>query len=85
LDFRERAGIFFILNTSVPIECRNLTKPPPLEDGTQGKLGMWIDLVPKMDLKERPIVEIKHPPRYEMELRVIIWETANCKFKDEAE
>ena len=48
-------------------------------------MGMWIDLVPKMDLKERPVVKIEPPPRYEMELRVIIWETANCKFKDEAE
>lgn len=44
---------------------------------------MWIDLVPKLDLKQRPVIKIEPPPRYEMELRVIIWETQNCKFKDE--
>ena len=64
---------------------RNLTKPPPFNDGTQGKLCMWIDLIPKIDLKLRPVIKIEPPPRYDMELRVVIWETRGCVFKDLAE
>jgi hypothetical protein len=46
---------------------------------------MWIDLIPKIDLKQRPVIKIEAPPRHEMELRVIIWETKNLVFKDLAE
>ena len=67
------------------MESRNLTKPPPFDEGTQGKLVMWIDLVPKIELKQRELVKIVPPSRYEMELRVIIWETQNCAFRDDLE
>ena len=32
-----------------------------------------------------PALAITKPPRYEMEIRLIVWETKDCVFKDEAE
>ena len=44
---------------------------------------MWIDLIEKKDVKAHPMVHIEAPPRYEFELRTIIWETKDCVFKEE--
>jgi hypothetical protein len=46
---------------------------------------MWIELIPLKFIKENPAIKISPPPRYEMELRVIVWETKDCVYKDEAE
>ena len=46
---------------------------------------MWIDLVEKVKAKDDPIIKITAPPRYEFELRSIIYETRDCVFKDELE
>ena len=46
---------------------------------------MWIELIPFKFIKENVPIKIQPPPRYDMELRVIIWETKDCVFKDEAE
>jgi hypothetical protein len=51
----------------------------------KGKLEMWIELIEKKDLKERIAIPIKAPPKYNMELRAIVWSTRECVFKDEAE
>lgn len=44
---------------------------------------MWIDLVERSQAKANPMVKIEPPPRYEFELRAIVWETKNCVFKNE--
>ena len=63
-----------------PIEMRKLHTP----DGAPcGNLKMWIDLIPNKTLKQNRPIPIEPPPRYKFELRVIIWETRKCVFKDE--
>lgn len=67
---------------SKPIENRNLKD----EFGSSiGRLQMWIDLVEKSQCKINPLIKITAPPRYEFELRAIIYEARNCVFKDELE
>ena len=56
-----------------------------MNDIQRGKLEMWVELIPRQDLKERMLVPIEAPPRHKMELRVIVWGTRECVFKDEAE
>lgn len=46
---------------------------------------MWVELIPKSIIKTLPPLPITRPPKYEMEIRVIVWETKDCVFKDEAE
>ena len=67
---------------SKPIENRNLKD----EFGSSiGRLQVWIDLVEKSQCKINPLIKITAPPRYEFELRAIIYEARNCVFKDELE
>ena len=62
-----------------PIECRNLQN----EAGRSvGRLQMWIDLIDINAVRSNPMIKIQAPPRYELELRTIVWETKNCVFKN---
>lgn len=57
-----------------------------MEDGgSAGRIGMWIELIPKNLLKSEPPITIYPPPQFEYELRVVVWETRNCVLKDELE
>jgi hypothetical protein len=65
-----------------PVEYRALSD----SEGTSvGRLRMWIDAIEKEKINMFPSIKIMKPPRYEFELRVIIWSTKNCVFKDEIE
>jgi len=46
---------------------------------------MWIEIINKADVKKIPPIEISPPPRYEFELRAIVWSTKECVYKDEEE
>lgn len=66
----------------VPIEQRSLAKPG---SGAVGRLELWIELIPKNQVKNRAPIQIAPEPRYEMELRCIVWDTRDCVYKDEVE
>lgn len=66
-----------------PFENRNIF--PENENVSMGNLEMWVELIPKSAIKLNPPLAITRPPRYEMEIRVIVWETKDCVLKDEAE
>jgi hypothetical protein len=61
-----------------PVEKRNL-----INDiyGSRGRLEMWIDILPAKNREPRTVIYPKEQLPYE--LRVIIWETKDCVFKDE--
>ena len=68
--------------TKKPLEFRNIKD----ESGSSvGRLKMWIDLVEERNAKQTPLIQIEPPLRLDFELRVIVWETKNCVFKDELE
>ncbi|KRX05452.1 C2 domain [Pseudocohnilembus persalinus] len=67
----------------MPMEQRNLVLPDTA--GSVGRLECWIEVIPKKDLKFNAPLYIFPPPQYEFELRVIVWSTRNCVFKDEFE
>lgn len=46
---------------------------------------MWVDVIEKEKIKTVPLVMLSPPPRYEFELRVIVWSTKDCEYKDEIE
>lgn len=46
---------------------------------------MWVELIPKSLIRQTPPLAITRPLRHECEIRVIVWETKDCVFKDEAE
>lgn len=46
---------------------------------------MWVELIPKSVIRTTPAIPITRPLRFETEIRVIVWETKDCVFKDEAE
>ena len=62
-----------------PVEKRNIQND--LYDGSRGNLEMWIDIIPEQSRKPRTIIYPKLQLPYE--LRVIVWETKDCVFKDE--
>ncbi|KAL4431869.1 hypothetical protein ABPG74_012681 [Tetrahymena malaccensis] len=66
-----------------PFENRNIF--PEDEAVSKGNLEMWVELIPKSVIKQMPPLPITKPPKYEFEIRVIVWETKDCVFKDEAE
>ncbi len=65
-----------------PIEERTLfikTSSAP-----QGVLQCWLDLLETKEASANPAYDISPPPREDFELRVIVWGTKDCVFKDEA-
>ncbi len=65
-----------------PIESRAIES----EDGFEGigRISCFMELIP-MKYKSHPRHEIEPPPKLKCELRIIIWETKNCKHMDEKE
>eukprot|EP00003_Mantamonas_plastica_P026739 TRINITY_DN5575_c0_g1_i4.p1 TRINITY_DN5575_c0_g1~~TRINITY_DN5575_c0_g1_i4.p1 ORF type:complete len:218 (-),score=61.37 TRINITY_DN5575_c0_g1_i4:99-752(-) len=47
----------------------------PLSGRPQGKLEMWVEIIPIDQVAGNPIVKIGPPPPEPYELRVIVWET----------
>lgn len=66
-----------------PIELRNLYSD--YGRGSQGRLEMWVDLIERKNWESMPPEKIHAPPYDEYELRVIVWGTKGCVFKDIAE
>lgn len=64
-----------------PIELRNLYSEFGI--GTQGRLETWVDLVEKKKWLVDPPIKITPPPWDEYELRVIVWSTKDCVFKNQ--
>lgn len=62
-----------------PVEKRSIEN---VGKGARGRLEMWIELIPPRQLV--PPVHIFPRTQLEYELRVIVWETKDCVFKDEA-
>ena len=61
-----------------PVEKRNIESD---SNGSRGKLELWIDILnPK---SKEPMTVIFPKLQLEYELRVIVWETKDCIFKDE--
>ena len=40
-----------------------------------GRLEMWVEIIPKKDAFKIQPAKIEPPPRYELELRAIVWQT----------
>ena len=66
--------------------------------GSMGRLELWAELIPKKMQTKYPKLPISAPPkfqynkilflklfRYKFELRTIVWQTAECVYKDELE
>jgi hypothetical protein len=66
-----------------PFENRNIF--PENESVSKGNLELWVELIPKATIKANPPLPISRPARNEYEIRVIVWETKDCVFKDEME
>lgn len=62
-----------------PVEKRNI-----INDmfGSRGRLEMWIDILPAKSREPATVIYPKEQLPYE--LRVIVWQTKDCVFKDEA-
>ena len=65
-----------------PIEERTLTVPK--SSAPQGVLQCWVEILDPKEAGSNPKYDISPPPREEFELRVIVWGTRDCIFKDEA-
>lgn len=61
-----------------PVEKRSIENPGK---GSRGRLEMWIELIHPRQLL--PPVDIFPRTQLEYELRVVVWETKDCIFKDE--
>ena len=75
----------------MPLQTRRLLAPKPVEQRKlwtplssvpQGKLSMWLDILPAADAKQYPPLEIAPPPKEEWEIRVIVWKTKQMKAED---
>jgi hypothetical protein len=64
-----------------PIEWRTLRNPT--SSMSQGKLEMWLDILPTSEAKKMPVVNIAPPPMIDFELRVIVWACKDVTIKDE--
>lgn len=62
-----------------PVEKRSIES---LGKGSRGRLEMWIELIPPR--QAQPQIHIFPRTQLEYELRVVVWETKDCIFKDEA-
>lgn len=62
-----------------PVEKRSIES---IGKGSRGRLEMWIELIPPRQIV--PPVNIYPRAQLEYELRVVVWETKDCVFKDEA-
>lgn len=63
-----------------PIELRNLYSEFGI--GSQGRLETWIDLIEKKQWISTPAHKIHPPPFDKYELRVIVYSTEDCVFKN---
>ena len=61
-----------------PVEKRTIENPGK---GARGKLEMWIELINPRHVQ--PPISIFPRTQVKYELRVIVWETKDCVFKDE--
>ena len=61
-----------------PVEKRNINNDIY---GSRGRLEIWIDIISAKSREPRTVIYPKLQLAYE--LRVIVWETADCVFKDE--
>eukprot|EP00004_Rigifila_ramosa_P003995 TRINITY_DN1437_c1_g3_i2.p1 TRINITY_DN1437_c1_g3~~TRINITY_DN1437_c1_g3_i2.p1 ORF type:complete len:1074 (-),score=257.30 TRINITY_DN1437_c1_g3_i2:75-3296(-) len=64
-----------------PLERRSLWSPRT--GNPQGKLELWVEIIPKADLSRYPVVNIEPPPKKKYELRVIVWQARNMAIKDQ--
>jgi len=67
------AGTFQAGTTGPPklIEARDLFIPE--SNNSQGKLYMWVEILPAGEARARPPVTFDRPPEQNMEVRVIVW------------
>ena len=54
-----------------PIEARDLAHPTT--STSQGKLYMWLEILPAGEARMRPPVNFERPPEMKIEVRVIVW------------
>lgn len=66
-----------------PIEMRNLKSD--VIQGSQGRLELWVELIPVRLKTQFPKMTISPPPKFKFELRTIVWGAQDCVFKDELE
>jgi len=64
-----------------PVETRSLWSPQSTV--SQGKVRLWMELVPPADAKKYPLIDIAPPPQMPFELRVVVWECKDCPIMDE--
>ena len=68
--------------SNMPVEYRSLYHPS--SGVSQGVLKMWVEInpakVPKDQIK--PIFDIKPKPPYEVEMRLVVWDTKDLKTMD---
>lgn len=63
-----------------PIETRALWSP--VSSNPQGSLEMWVDILTEEEAARTPPIKIGPPPPLTFELRVIVWNTDEVKFRD---
>jgi len=64
----------------VPVETRTLRLPS--KKTSCGLLTMWVDIVPPNQAKHEPLCDISPPPLQDLELRVVVWDVADCPCYD---
>eukprot|EP00743_Colponemidia_sp_Colp-15_P011268 GILK01012542.1.p1 GENE.GILK01012542.1~~GILK01012542.1.p1 ORF type:complete len:1447 (-),score=299.86 GILK01012542.1:238-4578(-) len=63
-----------------PVEHRPLFCPT--SKNPQGKLELWVDIMPEAEARRVPMLNITPPPPEPWELRVIVWQTKDVVPKD---
>lgn len=53
------------------IETRDLFKPT--SSNSQGKLYLWLEILPTSEARAKPPIKFEKPPEMEIEIRVIVW------------
>ena len=84
IDIEERYFMkkWHLFTEKKPIELRNLYSE--YGRGTQGRLEVWVDLIEKKNWLSTPPYKIHPPPFDDYELRVVVWSTKDCVYKNEA-
>jgi len=63
-----------------PIEVRTLWHP--LSSNAQGQIEMWLDIMTPQEAANTPKVDISPPVPRNFELRMVVWNTKDCAFRD---
>uniref|UniRef100_A0A7S3CX03 C2 domain-containing protein n=1 Tax=Palpitomonas bilix TaxID=652834 RepID=A0A7S3CX03_9EUKA len=67
-------------DTLKPLETRTLHHPSTTT--AQGKVRLWVEIIPKRKIASVPIINIKKPPPEPFQMRIVVWSARNMVSMD---